>query len=324
MGGFVFRRLLWSVPLLLLSSLFVFVMVVEAIDPLADLRVDPDVSKEVVEARSRALGLDRPILARYGSWVVDAVHGDLGDTLGGRSVRALVWERLQVTMRMVTAGLVIALVASLLVGCLGALRPRSKLDNLLTVVGMVMLSLPVFWLGGILKALAIRLNDFAGHRILATIGQADPNLTGGLLERWADYASHLVLPTIALAVVLVAAWSRYLRSSMIEVLPKEYMDAARAKGLSSARVVVGHGLRNALVPFTSMAAVDFGQVLGGAVVLEQVYGWQGMGRLLLDGVLSGDTNVVLAWLLVTVVLVVAFNLLADVAVAYLDPRTRLG
>ncbi|MDQ3898140.1 MAG: ABC transporter permease [Actinomycetota bacterium] len=315
---------MWSLPLLLLSSLLVFVMVAKAIDPLADLRVDADVSSEVLAARSRALGLDRPVLARYGSWVGNALHGDLGTTLGGRSVRDLLWERLLVTMRMVTAGLAIAVLGSMVIGCLSALRPRSKLDNLLTVVGMLLLSLPVFWLGGVLKELAIRVNDLAGRRIVSTIGQADPNLSGGLLDRWGNYAGHLLLPTIALATVLVAAWSRYVRSSMIEVLPKEYMDVARAKGLSPARVTVGHGLRNALVPFTSVAAVDFGQVLGGAVVLEQVYGWQGMGRLLLDGVLSGDTNVVLGWVLVTVVLVLVFNLLADVAVAYLDARTRLG
>lgn len=316
--------MLWSVPLLLLSSLFVFVMVVSAIDPLADLRVDPDVSKEVVEVRSRALGLDRPVLVRYGTWAGNAARGDLGDTVGGRSVQDLVWERLLVTMRMVTAGLALAVLGSMLVGCLSALRQRSKLDTLLTVLALGLLSVPVFWLGGVLKEVAIRLNDFAGRRIVSTIGQADPHVDGGLVARWADYASHLVLPTLALATVLVAAWSRYVRSSMIEELPKEYMDVARVKGLSPTRVMVRHGLRNALVPFTSMAAVDFGQVLGGAVVLEQVYGWQGMGRLLLDGVLSGDTNVVLAWLLVTAVLVLAFNLLADVAVAWLDPRTRLG
>lgn len=324
MWGFALRRLSWSVPLLLLASLFVFVIVVNSLDPLADMRVDPDVSTEVVETRSRALGLDRPVLARYGTWVGNAVQGDLGNTLGGRNVTDLVSERLVVTMRMVTAGLAIALFGSLVVGCLSALRPRSKLDTVLTVVGMGLLSVPVFWLGGVLKEVAIRVNQLTGRRIVSTIGQADPNLSGGSLERWADYASHLVLPTIALATVLIAGWSRFVRSSMIEELPKEYMELARMKGLSPAGVVVRHGLRNALVPFTSTVAVDFGQVLGGAVVLEQVYGWQGMGRLLLDGVLSGDVNVVLGWLLVTAVLVVVFNLLADVAVARLDPRSRLG
>lgn len=326
MPAFVLRRLLFSVPLLLVSSAFVFVLVAKAADPLDELRTNPDVTvnEEVIEARSRALGLHRPLPARYATWVTGAVRGDLGRTVGGRSVRNLLWERLQVTMRMVTAGLVIAVVASMLVGALSALRPRSKLDNALTVAGMVLLSLPLFWLGGLLKEAAIRVNDLAGRRLLSTIGQADPNLTGGVLERWANYASHLVLPTIALAAVLVAAWSRYVRSSMIEVLPEEYMQVARAKGLSPARVALGHGLRNALVPFTSMAALDFGQVLGGAVVLEQVFGWQGMGRLLLDGVFAGDTNVVLAWLFVTAVLVLLFNLLADVAVAYLDPRARLA
>lgn len=326
MGRFVVRRLCWYVPLLLVSSLVVFVLVARAGDPLAELRRQPDVPAETVVRRSHELGLDRPLLVRYGRWLGGVVRGDFGRrALEDSSVRTLLWARLQVTLRMVTAALAVAVVASVVVGTLGALRPYSLVDNAITGAGMVLLSLPIFWLALLLQDfLAVRVGHLVGHPILPTIGSADPRVGGGLWSRLADYLSHLVLPTITLASVLVASWSRYVRASVIEELSQDYVRAARAKGLSGLQSVVRHAVPNALVPFTSVAAVDFAHVLGGAVIVEQVFGWQGMGRMLLDGVDASDTNVVLAWLVVAAALVLTFNLLADVLIARVDPRERLG
>ena len=325
MTTFLLRRLLWAVPLVLASSFFVFVLVAQAGDPLADLRFDPDVPAEVIASLEHELKLDRPVLERYAGWLGSAVRGDLGDTVNGRAVRGLLWERLQVTLRMVVAALGLAIACAILVGAVSALRPQSLLDTAIMVISLVFISLPLFWLGGVLKEfLAVRLNGLVGRRIVATAGQSDPVLPGDLLHRLGNYASHLVLPTLALTIVLVAAWSRYVRASMIEELSQDYVAAARAKGLSPWKVATRHGLRVALVPFAGIVAVDFAQVLGGVVILEQVFGWTGMGRMLIDGIRNSDTNVVLAWLAASAVVVIAFNVAADLAVGWLDPRARRG
>lgn len=322
---FVLRRLAVSVAMVAVSSVLVFVLVVRVGDPVAGLVFDPDIPASAIAERRQQLGLDDPIASRYLRWAAGAARGDLGESLDGRPVRALLWERLQVTLRMVVVGLAASAVAAVGVGAWAARRPYTWKDNLATTLSLVVLSLPVFWLGGLLKEYAaFRLNNLLGARVVATLGEADPNLTGGLLARVGNYASHLVLPTAALAAVLIAAWSRYVRASMIEELSRDHIRAARARGVPERRLTFHHALPNVLGPFANVAAVGFGQVLGGAVVLEQVFGWQGMGDLLLDGVFGPDVNVVLAWLLVAGVLVVAANLAAEVLHARLDPRVRRG
>jgi peptide/nickel transport system permease protein len=215
-------------------------------------------------------------------------------------------------------------VLSILVGAAGAMRPYSAIDQLIGGVGLVFLSLPAFWLAALLKEVVIALQNASGRRLLPTLNAAQPGFTGGLLHRWADYASHLVLPTITLSLLLVASWSRYVRASLIEESSRDYVRAAEAKGAGPARVLYRHVLPNALVPFSSIVAVDFAAVFGGAVIVERAFNWQGMGQLLIEGVRDVDVNVVLAWLLVTATLVIVLNLMADVLAARLDPRVRLG
>lgn len=307
------------------SSVLVFGLVISTGDPVASLALDPDVSPAQLANRRHELHLDEPAAARYVRWAQGVAHGDLGESVEGRQVRTLLWERLQVTLRMVGAALLLGLLAAVLIGAWSARRPYSWPDNAVSTACLVVLSLPVFWLGGLLKEFAaIRLNRLVGRQLVATIGEADPNLTGNLLARFGNYVSHLVLPTVALAAILAAAWSRYLRAAMVDVLARDHIRAARARGVPEWRLTFGHALRNAAGPFTSLAAVDFAQILGGVVVLEQVFGWKGMGEMLVTGVLAPDVNVVLAWLMVTAVLVVVANLVADLVVARLDPRVRLG
>jgi peptide/nickel transport system permease protein len=322
---FVATRLLASVPVVALASVVVFVMVATSTDPLSGLRADPRVPAEVIEQRSRELRLDRPVLVRYGLWEADAVRGDLGHSVADRPVGPLVWQRLQITLRMVLAGVVLGLVLAVAAGTVSALRQHRLTDHALSFAGLLLVSMPVFWLGALLKEfVAVRVNDWLGRRVVSTVGASTPNLSGGWWHRVSDYAGHLVLPTAALALTAGAVWSRYQRTAMIEALGADHVRLARAKGLSHARVVVRHALRNALVPLTTVAAVDFAAVVGGAVVLERVFSWQGMGDLLLEGVRAGDVNVVAAWLLVTSVVVVLFNLLADVLYGVLDPRVGRG
>jgi len=323
MGGFVVRRLAVSVPLLLAASILVFALVANASDPLAELYNLPDVTPEVIDARRAELSLDRPVVERYRKWLTAFVQGDFGKSQGGREVRSLLWERLQVTLRMTLVATVVALGLALLVGTIGAVRQHSTFDKVTRVAGYLFLAVPVFWVGGLLKEYAaIRLNRLLGGQLVFTVGEATPNLSGSLAHRLADYAGHLVLPTITLALGPIAAWSRHLRASALDAMSAEHVVAARAKGLPEWRVVTGHVLRNALIPFTTVVALRFGHILGGAVIVERVFSWQGMGQMLIDGVTRADTNVVLAWLMVTATTVLIFNLLADLAYGWLDPRIR--
>ena len=326
MYSFIIRRLLISIPLVLLASVLVFLLVANSGDPLADLKGrNPPVPPQVIQQREHLLGLDKPLPQRYLSWLGNFVQGDMGKSIRGLDVRPLLWQRLKITLRMVVLASIIAVVLAIGAGVLSAVRQYTVTDYTFTFAGFLFLSMPVFWLAALLKEYgAIRLNALFGKQVVFTVGAETPNLTGSIGHRLADYAGHLVLPTLALALISFAAWSRYQRSTMLDVLGSDYIRLARAKGLSRSRVMIRHALRNALIPLVTVVAIDTGAVFGGAVITERVFSWQGMGALLVQGVETSDVNILLAWLMVTSVIVVLFNLIADVLYAVLDPRIRYG
>jgi peptide/nickel transport system permease protein len=326
MLSFIVRRLLVAIPLVLLSSVLVFVLVANSGDPLAELRGrNPPVPPQVIEAREHELGLDKPMPQRYVSWLTNFVQGDMGKSVRGVEVRPLLWQRLRVTLRMVVLASVLAVILAIGAGVLSAVKQYTPTDYTFTFLGFLFLSMPVFWLAALLKEYgAVRLNNLFGEQVVYTVGAETPDLSGGLGTKLADWAGHLILPTLALALISFAAWSRYQRATMLDVLGSDYIRLARAKGLSRSRVMTRHALRNALIPLVTVVAIDFGAIIGGAVITERVFSWQGMGALLVDGVTFSDTNVLLAWLMVTAVIVVLFNLIADVLYAVLDPRIRYG
>jgi peptide/nickel transport system permease protein len=326
MLSFIIRRLLIAIPLVLLSSVLVFLLVANSGDPLADLKGrNPPVPEATIEARERQLGLDKPLPQRYVTWLGNFVQGDMGKSIRGVEVRPLLWQRLKITLRMVVLASIIAIVLAIGAGVLSAVKQYTPIDYTFTFLGFLFLSMPVFWLAALLKEYgAIRLNQVFGDQVVYTVGAETPNLTGGLGTRLADWGGHLILPTVALALISFAAWSRYQRASMLDVLGSDYIRLARAKGLSRSRVMTRHALRNALIPLVTVVAIDMGAVLGGAIITEKVFAWQGMGALLFQGVETSDPNVLLAWLMVTSILVILFNLIADVLYAVLDPRIRYG
>jgi peptide/nickel transport system permease protein len=326
MLSFIVRRLLISIPLVLLASVLVFLLVANSGDPLAELKSrNPPVPQQVIENREHELGLDKPLPQRYVTWLGNFVQGDMGETVRGVEVRPLLWQRLQITLRMVILASIIAIVLAIGAGVLSAVRQYTVTDYTFTFAGFLFLSMPVFWLAALLKEYgAIRLNKLFGQQVVFTVGAETPNLTGSLGHRLADYAGHLFLPTIALALISFAAWSRYQRATMLDVLSSDYIRLAKAKGLSRSRVMTRHALRNALIPLVTVVAIDTGAIFGGAIITERVFSWQGMGALLVQGVETSDINVLLSWLMVTSVIVVLFNLIADVLYAVLDPRIRYG
>jgi peptide/nickel transport system permease protein len=326
MLSFIIRRLAIAVPVVLASSVLVFLLVANSGDPLADLKGrQPPVPPQVIEAREKMLGLDQPLPQRYWNWLTNFIRGDMGVTIRGQEVQPLLWQRLQITLRMVVLASIVAIVLAIGAGVLSAVKQYTVTDYTFTFAGFLFLSMPVFWLAALLKEYgAIRLNKLFGKQVIFTVGPESPNLAGSFGHRLADYAGHLILPTIALALISFAAWSRYQRATMLDVLGADYIRLARAKGLSRSRVMVRHALRNALIPLVTVVAIDTGAILSGAIVTERVFAWQGMGSLLVQGVETSDPNLLLAWLMVTAVLVVLFNLIADVLYAVLDPRIRYG
>jgi peptide/nickel transport system permease protein len=321
---FVLRRTLISIPVLLASSIIVYALVAYAGNPLADfINKNPPPPAFAIAQRRKDLGLDEAFPVRYWKWLSHFVRGDFGTSsqFQGLDVAGDLWHRLGVTTLMVALAMVLAVVFAIVSGVLAAVKQYTTTDYLLTFLGFVFLSVPVFFLAGLVKQGAIKINNDTKSQSLLTTGDSTP-LTTGFTNTLTDRLSHLVLPTIALAAISYATWSRFQRAAMLDVLNSDYIRLARAKGLSRRRVMIRHALRTALIPLTTVVAIDVGGILGGAVLTERVFVWHGMGDMLLVSVANQDVNRVLAWLMVSALLVIIFNLIADVLYAFLDPRIR--
>jgi peptide/nickel transport system permease protein len=326
---FTIRRVIASVLVLLASSFLVFALCAASFDPLSRYyTLQPRPPEAFFDNLREKLGLNDNFFVRYWHWLTGAITCDFGESVNGTPVADQLFQRLGVTARLITAAIIIAVILAIVVGVIGAVRQYKASDYAFTFLAYLLIALPTFWFAALLKEfVAVGINDWSGSQVLFTIGEETPAL--GLYasgwELWADRLGHLVLPTISLALLSFAAWSRFQRAAMLDVLSSDYMRLARAKGLTYRRAVVKHGLRNALIPLTTVVALGIGSLFGGAIITEQVFVWNGMGRYLLeDGIHDNDINVVLGWLLVSAVFVVLFNLIADILYAVLDPRIRLS
>lgn len=324
MTGFVLRRLLISIPVVVLASFLVFTLVAAGGDPLADLRQRPGVSQATVALRAAELNLDKPIPQRYLIWAGGVARGDLGLAIDKEPVSDKLRRGFGITFRLVILATLLAVTVAVSLGVFSAVRQYSIGDYAGTFFAFVFFSMPVFWLAGILKDLGIRFNQAVGSTIFYTVGERTPNLQGGFFDTLGNRLGHLALPTLTLALLGMAAWSRFQRAAMLDVLSADYVRTARAKGLSELQVIAKHALRNALIPLTTVVALDFASTVSGAIITERVFAWKGMGSILLEGIDRLDANVVTGWLLVTAVVVVVFNLVADILYAVLDPRIRNG
>jgi len=326
---FTIRRIIASALVLLVSSFLVFSLCAASFDPLAKYYTrNPRPPQAFFDNLRVQLGLNDNFFVRYWHWLSGALHGDFGNTINGTPVADQLGGRVLVTGRMILGAIVIAVVLAIIVGVIGAVRQYRASDYAFTFIAYVLIALPTFWFAALLKEfVAGGVNDLFGKQVLYTIGEQTPGiqLYAGGWEIWQDRLGHLVLPTVSLALLSFAAWSRFQRSAMLDVLGSDYMRLARAKGLTYRRVVLKHGLRNALIPLTTVVALGIGTLFGGAIITETVFVWHGMGEYLIkDGIGQNDINVVLGWLLVSAVFVVVFNLIADILYAVLDPRIRLG
>lgn len=331
MAGYLIRRLLLAVVTLLVGSFLSFLLVASAGDPLAELRLRPGATEAQIRALEAELGLDGPVVTRYWTWLTGFVRGDWGRSIAMTQARADVYpavmEAASITARLVAGAVVLALLLGVLVGVLQAVAQYSIFDYVATGLAYVMFSMPVFCVAVAVKAYAIKANDlleFVGMgRWITTAGSPNTGFTGTVVDVVYKYTGTLLLPTVSLVLVSFAGYSRFQRASMLEVLNSDYVRTAKAKGISQSRVVVRHALRNALIPVFTMFSMDVSGFLGGAIIVETVFGWPGMGNLLVNSVRQYDPHMLMGWLMVTATMVVLCNLAADLLYAVLDPRIRV-
>ncbi|MFP5023120.1 ABC transporter permease [Pseudonocardia phyllosphaerae] len=318
------RRVVISIPILLVSSFIVFWLGTLSGNPLTPLILrNPPPPPQVLAAEAERLHLNQPLIPRYFSWLGGVFTGDFGPSVvSTQNIGHELGTRFWVTIRLVLVAMVIALVLAVLVGVYTAVRQYSKADYTATFLGFLFLAMPAFWLAILLKQGGIDFNKSVGGQVISTIGSSSIPPPKGFFANLADIAGHMVLPTIALALVSYAAWSRFTRASMLETLNSDYVRLARAKGLSRRTVMYKHALRTALIPLTTVTALDVASILGGAVVTEKVFQWRGLGDYLLNSITTFDTYAVTSWLLVSAVIVIVMNLVADLLYGVLDPRIR--
>jgi len=324
MLAFAVRRILVSIPVLLVAAFIVFALGSYSGDPLAPLlERNPPVAPNVIAAETERLNLDVPLVPRFFEWLGGVFQGDFGPSVvETRDIGAELGDRFLVTLRLIALAMVIALVLAVVVGVLSAVKQYSIGDYTATFVGFLFLAMPSFWLAILLKQGGIEFNLAVGDQVLYTIGESSVPPPEGFGERVVDVLGHMVLPTIALALISYASWSRFQRAAMLEVLNSDYLRLARAKGLPRRTVMVKHGLRTALIPLTTVTALDLASIISGAVVTETVFQWKGMGDFLLRAIREEDVYAASSWLLLTAIVVIVFNLLADLLYAVLDPRIR--
>lgn len=324
-------RLLQLVPVLLGVSVIVFAMIaLTPGDPVQLMIGDQAVTAEQEATLRHDLGLDRPVIQRFFLFIGNAVQGDFGQSFyHRRPVADVIVERLPATIELSLVALIVALVTAIPLGVLAAIRKNSILDKLATVGSLLGVSLPGFWFGILLIMLfAVNLHILPVSGRIGYSSEIKPithfllidTLLRGNLPAFWDALKHIILPAVTLGLPMTAILMRVTRASMLEVLRQDYVTFAEAKGLTRTKVLFRHALKNALIPTVSVAAIETGSLLGGNMIIETVFGWPGLGRLVFDALLQRDLPLLLGVLLVSSVVVVLVNLLVDLLYGLLDPR----
>ena len=321
---FLARRALNYVALLALASFLTFTMTSLTFTPLNSLlQRNTRPPQAVIDAKAAELDLNKPIPLRYAHWASGAVRGDFGTTVTGQPVSDELWRRIGVSLRLLVIGSVLGTVIGVLVGAWGAVRQYRMSDRVITGISLLIISTPTFVLAGLLILIALQINSVLGVQLFEFTGETSPDAVGGGWNRFVDRAQHLVLPTLTLALMAIAGYSRYQRNAMLDVLGQDFIRTARAKGLTRRQALFKHGLRTALIPMATLFAYSVAGLVTGAVFVEKIFGWHGMGEWVVQGISTQDTNIVAAITLFSGAVVLLAGLLSDVIYAVLDPRVRV-
>jgi peptide/nickel transport system permease protein len=342
MTRYIFRRILQGIPLLFIISIVLFVLMMNMGDPIATMAGRSMVRPEDRARLTRQLGLDKPIYVQYIYWLIGndwtkndldgdgiaettgtrhgILRGDFGTSLVNRGVPAIqvIADRIPNTLLLMIASEIIVVIGALLVGIYSALRQYSIFDHILTAALFVGYSMPIFFVALLSMYIFAVLFKRWGLPYLPTVGMFDPQVG----KTFSQVLVHMILPVMSMSIVSFASYSRYIRSTMLEVMGQDYIRTARSKGLPRPDIVFIHALKNASLPIVTIIGLDLPFLLGGAVVTERIFAWPGTGRLFLDHVSRGDLPVVMAILMLIAVAVIVFQIITDVVYAWLDPRIR--
>ena len=322
MTTYALRRIVQAVPILFILSILLFFMVRAAPGgPLAAAERNPNITKAQIELLKNKLGLNQPLPIQYVKWMGNLLQGDLGDSIKfRRPVREMIGERIPNTLLLVGISFLVTLLIALPVGILSARKPYSTFDSLATTLTFVGQSVPVYWLGlGLILLFYVGIkNPLSGQPLFPAGGMH----TIGAPPSLGDFAWHLVLPVVALSAGWSAWYSRFLRSSMLDVLHEDYIRSARAKGLRATVVFYKHALSNAVLPLITMAALDLPSLFAGALFVETIFAWPGMGRLFWDAARGRDYPVLLGVVMLDAVIILAANIIADLLYGWFDPRVK--
>ena len=341
MSRYILKRFLQGIPLLLFISIILFTLMMNIGDPVATMGGRRATRATDYQRLRRQLGLDKPIYVQYFYWLAGndwtmidrdgdgiaetagtrhgVLRGDFGvSLLNGKPVLEVIGQRLPNTLILMVASETIIIIGALLLGIYSALRQYSVMDNLLTAIMFIGYSMPIFFVALFSMYVFAVLFKRWGLPYLPTVGMFDPQVG----KTTTQVLWHMVLPVFSLSLISFAAYSRYIRSTMLEVMGQDYIRTARAKGLPRREVVFIHALKNASLPIVTVVGLDLPLLLGGAVVTERIFAWPGMGRLFLDHVDRADMPVIMGILMLIAIAVVVFQILTDVIYAWLDPRIR--
>ncbi len=315
---YISKRILQVIPLLIIVSLISFFIIrLSPVDPLAELRLNPSISKETLDKEIKRLNLDKPIYVQYFSWAKSFVKGDLGYTSAGEKVSTKLKERIPNTLLLTTIVIFMTWIVGLPLGVLAAVRKETALDRILTVVSSIGMAIPSFFFAILMLIFAVKTGWFPVGG-LTSYNFNEMSFAG----KFVDISKHLVLPVIVLFTISLSGLQRQMRANMLEVLDSDYVKFARAKGLSEGKVIFKHALRNAINPMITLLGFEFAGLLSGAALTEYVFQYPGLGRLILEAVMKSDINLVMASLMMGTIMLILGNLIADILLMITDPRLR--
>ena len=320
---FVIRRLAWAIPTLFLVTFLVYIALRIGTNPVESYkRINPRATPAKIQQYIDKNGLDPNYVQGYFRWLVNFVTLDWPRSIkGSREVWPQLKDALANTLRLGAAASLVGIFFGLMLGMYAALRPGGRRDVSVNTAAFVGISIPPYVSAILLQLLfAVYWSRWFGSTLFPTSGVYPPGHTGFGLPLM---LKHMVLPVTVVAIQIIAVYARYMRSSLLDVLSSEYMRTARSKGISERRVLFKHGLRNALIPVVTIAALDIGTIVGGLIITENIFSYPGMGKYFLSSFGEGDFPLLMPWMVIIVASVLLFNLLADVSYAWLDPRIRL-
>jgi peptide/nickel transport system permease protein len=316
---YIVRRILYSIPVMAVSTFLSFTFVSLAGNPTLALKANPRFSQHTVDLIAARYHLSDPIPVRYWFWVKDIFTHKLGNSL---STLQPIWPDITRTLghtaQVIIISELLAIFLGVAVGIYSAIRQYSVFDYSFTMFSFLGFAMPVFWLALLLQILFVDIYLKWNVRIFYTSGLNNPHKGTWSLDR----LQHLGLPVITLCVISFALYSRYMRASMLDVINSDYVRTARAKGVAESKIIMRHVVRNALIPIVTVASLNIGGLLGGAIITETVFTLDGIGYYFIQKLQSNDLYAVMAYLLVTSIIIIVFNLIADILYGYLDPRIR--